>query len=199
MLKMWVAQLVLITTTFSVQFFAAARPASEQNMEEAVMNIFNQFRNVSANSGLRYCPPPYHNVLGECFYVHKYIPLLTWEGARSFCKNAGGILAEPQHFGAIFADQYNRGIAKDIFDGNFNSVWVGGHRIGNSSNFQWSSGKPITEEVDETARDIYFNFGLAMDSTSNCIMVVIGREIPIKLHAVSCYSKGHYACQLLLP
>ncbi|XP_068229300.1 uncharacterized protein [Palaemon carinicauda] len=138
------------------------------------------------SEGFRSCPPPYSHVLGECFYLHMYIPLMTWKQAQTFCKQAGGILAEPKHFGALVAHVFNLGMAENIFKGIFNRVWVGGERLApNSTEFKWTSGRPI----DNPVTDIPVGSG-------NCIMMTMQDNVPFQLEAKDCDTKTHYACQL---
>lgn len=145
----------------------------------------------NAQAGAKYCPPPYTHILGECFYVHQYIPLLTWQEAQDFCKQAGGILAEPRHFGAIIAHLFNTGRSESIFRELLSRVWLGGHRVVNGTTFEWLSGQPINDPVDEGEDPVFF------ESDGDCIMMLMYKEGPFKLRANACNTKTHYACQLL--
>ncbi|XP_064120885.1 uncharacterized protein LOC135225546 [Macrobrachium nipponense] len=142
------------------------------------------------SSGFRNCPPPYTHVLGECFYIHMYIPLLTWKEAQTFCKQAGGILAEPKHFGAVVAQLYNSGMAEKIFRGIFNRLWVGGERVSpNSTEFKWTSGRTIDDPV--SGLDPVYD-----DGPGDCVMLTMYKDGPFELKAKDCQIKTHYVCQL---
>ncbi|XP_066976571.1 uncharacterized protein [Macrobrachium rosenbergii] len=143
--------------------------------------------------GYKYCPPPYHHVLGECYYVHQYIPQLTWKEAQRFCKQAGGIGAEPKYFSAVIAELYNMGRAKEIYNGELSRLWLGGRRVGNTSTFEWShSGRPIevvqADVIDDPSAFYDVDFG-------DCIMVFLSPTGPL-LAAKDCDTRGHYICQL---
>lgn len=181
--------LVVMTSVHFIQGQEGSTTSQDQPAEATVLKALSQVLD-SAQSGVRYCPPPYTQILGECIYVHRYIPALTWNEAHHFCKVAGGFLAEPKYYGAIILHLFNTGMAKNIFDRIFTGAWLGGRRVGNGTTFEWSSGRPMEDKVEEG------NAWYTYSDAGDCVMMILPRENAFHLRAVSCEAGNHFVCQL---
>lgn len=82
------------------------------------------------------CPPPFFQVMFECFYIHVHHHLIWWE-ARDFCRDMGGDLAEPSSQAALLA------VISNNFEGGPHHYWLGASDLKKEGNFTWLSGEPV--------------------------------------------------------
>ncbi|XP_068236631.1 perlucin-like [Palaemon carinicauda] len=93
-------------------------------------------RNLRTSNEEPTCPPPFFQVMFECFYIHVHHHL-TWWQARDFCRDMGGDLAEPSHPSALIAV-----VMQKHGTGPYH-FWLGASDLKQQGNFTWLSGNPV--------------------------------------------------------
>ncbi|XP_042889400.1 uncharacterized protein LOC122264524 isoform X2 [Penaeus japonicus] len=125
------------------------------------------------------CPYPYTEVLGQCFYMHRFVPLLPYDVAQTFCRNSGGKLAEPTHFGALVMHLNHKEVSQQVFDFYDYRVWVGA-RVAENGTWYWESQRTESESEDD-----------------DCAALAMLREEEPGIRETDCHTPKHYICQLV--
>ncbi|CAL4114074.1 unnamed protein product, partial [Meganyctiphanes norvegica] len=88
------------------------------------------------------CPEGFFQLETQCFRVVDN-QMLYWGDARSFCRDQGGDLAQPQDPQAL---------RHVLLTNNIYNVWIGAyHAHGSDKNWTWVSGKEVTDRIEEDA------------------------------------------------
>ncbi|XP_071534209.1 uncharacterized protein [Panulirus ornatus] len=164
------------------------RPTTGELLTEAL----KYYINATASHGTS-CPEPYSAVLNECFYIHQFVPLLSWEEARTFCQSAGGDLAQPEFFGALIAYLYEfKKVAQTVYDIHQYYLWLGGQQ--EEGEIRWLSGESIQKGDPENA----YGEWERDPQERTCLMLNLNRNHPHALVTSDCSIKRHYVCELPL-
>ncbi|ROT76438.1 CD209 antigen-like protein E [Penaeus vannamei] len=140
------------------------------------LDVFRNYKSLS-----RYCPAPFFNVGPECFYVNRAPK--SWHQARAACQRMGGDLAEPTHTYVLLEALRD---SHDSWEDKW--FWTGGeifNRGGDSSQWTWFSGRPVTEwsENQPQARD-----------GEDCLMMGLDEDPP--MYDYFCAEDYHSICEL---
>ncbi|XP_042871229.1 C-type lectin domain family 4 member M-like isoform X2 [Penaeus japonicus] len=178
------ACLVLGSALLLCNVLAAAKKSQSQEslqLVEALTTALKELTNAPFSARFS-CPPPFTRIIGECFYFNHIHPMLTWDDARYVCQSAGGDLAEPEHFGALYLFLYTQR------KGNDHRLRLGA-KVDDTGTWKWVSGRPV-EDV------IWLDY--EANTTDLCMSLVIRGDGPPALAMDDCQIAQYSVCELPL-
>ncbi|XP_047490416.1 uncharacterized protein LOC125040036 [Penaeus chinensis] len=163
--------------------FAAKKPQNQDvaQLTEALTAALKEVANVRFT-----CPPPFTRIVNECFYFNHIHPMLTWDDARYVCQSAGGDLAEPEHFGALYLFLYTQRISMHMTEGSDHRLRLGA-RVDNTGTWKWVSGRPVEDVIwlDDEG-----------NTTELCMSLVLRGDGPPALAMDDCQVAQYSVCEL---